>query len=518
MIPIVTAEQMRALDHRTITEAQVPSVVLMERAGTGVVANLEALYGPVAGKKFVILCGKGNNGGDGFVIARLLRRKRARVHVLLLTPAIELSRDAKAMYQRFHRMAGPSSVSRPADANAIQQRLTASDILIDAIFGTGLSNPVTGLYRDAIDAINAAGRLTVAVDLPSGLHADTGSILGAAVRANLTVTFGLPKAGLYCGNGIDCAGLVRLADIGIPASFVDAVGSRLLLLTNASAQAALPPRYPTSHKGTYGHLGVIAGSVGKSGAAAMAAMAALRIGTGLVTAAVPSSVNDILEAKLLEAMTLPMPETKARTFARSGLDRLLAFAAARDAVAIGPGLTTHPETVDLVQEFVKRLDKPCVLDADALNALAGKASLLTECHRPPIITPHPGEMARLEAEATTQSVNEDRLGTATRFARERGVFVVLKGARTVIARPDGLAAICPTGNPGMATAGTGDVLTGMVGGLLAQGVAPWDAACAATYFHGLAGDLASQQLGQAGMIARDLIRQIPHAIAPTTQL
>lgn len=514
MIPIVTAEQMRALDQRTITEVPVPSLVLMERAGAGVVNHLEAQHGPVAGKHVVILCGKGNNGGDGFVIARLLRRKKARVHVLVLAPITELSRDAKTMYQRFQRAAGPSATTRPSGAQAVQQRLSASDLIIDAILGTGLSNPVTGLYREAIDAINAAGRLTVAVDLPSGLHADTGSILGAAVRADLTVTCGLPKVGLYCGSGIDCAGLVRLADLGIPPSFVEAIGSRLLLLTAASAQATLPLRRPSSHKGTYGHLGLIAGSVGKTGAAAMAALAALRIGTGLVTAAVPSSVNDILEAKLLEAMTLPMPETKARTFARSGLDRLLAFAGSRDAVAIGPGLTTHPETVDLVQELVKRLDKPCVLDADALNALAGKASLLTECHRPPIITPHPGEMARLEAEATTQSVNEDRLGTATRFARERGVFVILKGARTVIARPDGVAAICPTGNPGMATAGTGDVLTGMVGGLLAQGVPSWDAACAATYLHGLAGDLAAQQLGQAGMIAGDLIQHIPHAIAP----
>ena len=248
----------------------------------------------------------------------------------------------------------------------------------------------------------------------------------------------------------------------------------------------------------------------------MTALAALRVGTGLVTVAVPSSVNDVLEAKLLEVMTLPMPETKSRTFARSGLERLLAFATARDAVVIGPGLTIHPETVDLVQEFVKRIDKPCVLDADALNALAGKASLLIECKRPPIITPHPGEMARLETEATTQSVNQDRLGTATRFARERGVFVILKGARTVIARPDGLAAICPTGNPGMATAGTGDVLTGMVGGLLAQGLSPWDSACTATYIHGLAGDLAANLHGQASMLARDLIQQIPHALTPTT--
>lgn len=516
MIPIVTADQMRALDHRTISEGHVPSLTLMERAGTGVVTHLEERYGPLAGKSIAIVCGKGNNGGDGFVVGRLLRRKKVRVQVLLLVSPTELSRDAKTMYQRFQRAAGQSAVTRATDAEEMRRRLAASDVVIDAIVGTGLSTPITGLYLDAILAINAAARPTAAVDLPSGLHADTGSVLGAAVQADLTVTLGLPKIGLYTGSGIDCSGTVRLVDIGIPTGFVSALGSRLMLLTDAAAQEALPMRRASSHKGTYGHVGVIAGSVGKTGAAAMTALAALRVGTGLVTVAVPSSVNDVLEAKLLEVMTQPMPETKSRTFARTGLERLLAFATARDAVVVGPGLTTHPETVDLVQEFVKRIDKPCVLDADALNALAGKASLLTECKRPPIITPHPGEMARLEPEATTQSVNQDRLGTATRFARERGVFVILKGARTVIARPDGTAAICPTGNPGMATAGTGDVLTGMVGGLLAQGLSPWDAACTATYFHGLAGDLAANLYGQAGMLARDLIRQIPHALTPIT--
>lgn len=506
MIPIVTAEQMRTLDRRTITEAQVPGLTLMERAGTGVVAHLEQRYGSPAGKVVTIVCGKGNNGGDGFVIGRLLKRKKAKVHVLLLVSPQDLARDAKTMYQRFLRSAGPSAVTRPTGSDTMRRRLESSELIVDAILGTGLSTPVTGLYFDVIEAINTAGRPTIAVDLPSGLQADTGAVMGTAVRANLTVTLGLPKLGLYCGAGIEHAGAVRLVNIGIPSSFVDAVGSRVMLISGTFARAALPARHLTAHKGTYGHLGLVAGSVGKTGAAAMAATAALRVGTGLVTVAVPSSVNDILEAKLLEAMTWPMPETKARTFARSGLDRLLTFAGTRDAIALGPGLTTHPETVDLVQEFIKRVDQPCVLDADALNALAGKASLLTECKHPPIITPHPGEMARLEAEATTQSVNQDRLGTAVRFAHERGVFVVLKGARTVIARPDGMAAICPTGNPGMATAGTGDVLTGMVGGLLAQGVGPWEAACAATYLHGLAGDRAAADLGQPGMIAGEIGR------------
>ena len=253
----------------------------------------------------------------------------------------------------------------------------------------------------------------------------------------------------------------------------------------------------------------------EAGCEPLAAQAALRVGAGLVTVATPSSVNDVLEAKLLVAMTIPLPETKARTLARSGHDRVLAFIQSRTAVAIGPGLSTHHETVELVQSLMKHLDRPSVLDADALNALAGRASLLTACTTPPILTPHPGEMARLEVDATAQSVNADRIGTARRFARERGVFLVLKGARTVIARPDGLVAICPTGNPGMATAGTGDVLTGMIVGLLAQRVPAWEAACAATYFHGSAGDLASQYYGQLGMLAGDLIAQIPYALKRT---
>ena len=512
MTKIVTGAQMQELDRLTIGEARIPGTVLMERAGTGLVACLEQIYGSARGKRVTILCGKGNNGGDGFVVARLLRRRQAHVRILTMTPVSELSRDAATMYRQFVRAAGKSAVQPYRSTSQALPLLRESDLLIDALLGTGLSSDVTGRYGDAIDNVNEAGRPVVAVDLPSGLHADTGAILGRAVRASLTVTFGLPKLGLYQNHGIDLAGSVRIVDIGIPSAYIDAVTSRTMLMTPAFVRASLPARKPSSHKGTFGHAGIIAGSVGKTGAAAMAAQAALRIGAGLVTVAVPSSVNDVLEAKLLEAMTIPMPETKSRTFARTAFDRLTAFIAARTAIAIGPGLSTHPETVELVQALTKQLDRPAVLDADALNALAGRASMLTACKTPPILTPHPGEMARLETNATPQTVNADRIGTAARFARERGVFVVLKGARTVVARPDGTTAICPTGNPGMATAGTGDVLTGMIVGLLAQGLPPWDASCAATYLHGCAGDLASAEKGQAGLIARDLIEQIPFAI------
>lgn len=512
---IVTAAQMQLLDRQTITEARTPGLVLMERAGAGIVHHLEHRYSPLKDRRLAIVCGKGNNGGDGLVAARFLARKGVKVHVALTVKPTDLSKDARVMHGRLLRSAKRATVRTITDPEALRDLLSSSDLILDALFGTGLSKAVSGFYEQAIQIINQAGRPVIAVDIPSGLHADTGQVLGVAVRAKSTVTFGLPKIGLYVGQGIDHAGSIQVVDIGIPPAFVDGVDSRTLLLTPGSAKGALPLRSVSSHKGTFGHAGIIAGSVGKTGAAAMAAIAALRVGTGLVTVAIPSSVNDTLEAKVLEVMTTPMPETKARTLARSGLERLQAFARERTALAIGPGLTTHPETVELVQELVKRIDKPCVLDADALNALAGKASLLTEAKMPPILTPHPGEMSRLEVGASTQSVNADRIGVASRFARERGVLVVLKGARTVIARPDGMVAICPTGNPGMATAGTGDVLTGMIVGLLAQGLSQWDAACTATYLHGLAGDFAAGAFGEAAMTAGDLIEHIPQALAQT---
>ena len=508
---IVTGIQMQALDRRTILEARVPSLILMERAGIGLADFIQSRFGPIHGKRVTVVCGKGNNGGDGFVAARRLRQYRADVTVLCLSAATQLSRDAAAMFRRWRRIAGPSATKTFRSPEQVESILGTSDVIVDALLGTGLSTAVTGVYGEAIQMINRAGKPVIAVDIPSGLAAETGAVLGQAVRATATVSFGLPKYGLYLGEGIDHAGSIHVVDIGIPAAFVDEIDSRTVLVTKEMVRKALPPRPASSHKGTFGHAGILAGSVGKTGAAALAARAALRVGTGLVTVGVPASVNDVLEAKLLEAMTQPLAETKARTLSRAGVDRILAFMQARTAIAIGPGLSTHPETVELVQSLMKHLDRPSVLDADALNALASRASLLTGCKIPPVLTPHPGEMARLEPDATSQSVNADRLGTAARFARERGVFLVLKGARTVIARPDGLLAICPTGNPGMATAGTGDVLTGMLVGFLAQGVPSWEAACVATYLHGMAGDLAAEHLGSAGMIAGDVIEHIPYA-------
>ncbi len=510
---LVTTAHMQELDRRTIEEEGVPGLTLMERAGSGVVRAMARRFGPLKGKTVTILCGKGNNGGDGFVVGRLLTRTGARARVALMARAADLRGDAKTNHGRFLKAAGKTALLVLPDGETLERLLDESDLVVDALLGTGLSSPVKDPYRGAIQGINRSGRPVVAADLPSGLHGDTGDVLGDAVRAALTVTFGLPKIGLYVGRGIDLAGAIEIVDIGIPDRFVQSLPGRLSLMSLRDAGRSLPERLPSSHKGTFGHAGIIAGSVGKTGAAALAAKAALRTGAGLVTVATPAGVNQVLESKLLEAMTVPMPETAEHTLAHAGLDELLAFVNARSAAAIGPGLSTQGETVRLVRELIPRLAKPSVVDADALNALAAQVAVLNQAKAPLILTPHPGEMARLVEGATSGTVNQDRIGHAARFAGDHHVVVVLKGARTVVAHPDGRVAVCPTGNPGMATAGCGDVLTGMVVGVLAQGIAAWEAACAATYFHGLAGDLAAAAMGPAGMIAGDLLDQIPHALA-----
>lgn len=514
---IVTAAQMQELDRRTIEEAGVRGTTLMNRAGTGVVSTLEAIFGSPSGKTISIFCGKGNNGGDGFVVARLLRRKHATVQVCLLGNPAELKGDAKLMYTRFTKSSPGSKVQVNPSEKTIWAMLGKSHVVVDALLGTGISSPVKERYRTAIEAINDSGVPTVAVDLPSGIHTDTGAILGSAVRATLTVTFGYPKLGLYLGPAIDFVGQIHCVDIGIPDHFIEDLEVKSHLITAPEVRNLLPSRPMSSHKGTFGHAGIIAGSPGKTGAAALGAIAALRVGTGLVTVGTPSSVNPTLEAKVLEAMTAPLPETEECTVSHAALTQMREFAKTRSAIAIGPGLTTHPETTEVVRSFIPQLEHPFVVDADGLNALVGHTDLLRVCKSMPILTPHPGEMARLIGQSNSRSINNDRLGVALRFAQAHGTMVVLKGARTIIAGPNGLAAICPTGNPGMATAGMGDVLTGMLVGLLAQGLSPWDAARAGVFLHGLAGDLAAQDLGQAGMIAGDLLDFIPHAIVQVQQ-
>ena len=514
---IVTAHQMRELDRRTIHEAGVPGKTLMERAGAGVVSAMGKTFDTLKGKTVTVFCGKGNNGGDGFVVARLLRQKGSAVQVCLLAHARDLKGDAKLMYQRFIKGAGRSKVLSNPSPDRVHRLVRDSHVLVDALLGTGTSSPVTGPYQEAIQAMNSSEAPIVAVDLPSGIDADTGDTLGTAIQADLTVTFGNPKLGLFLGAGIDHAGRVHCVDIGIPSQYVEDLPVPIEMLTPTMIRPWLPKRPASSHKGTFGHAGIIAGSSGKSGAAALAAKAALRAGAGLVTVATPSSVQASIAPGIPEVMTLPLPETADHTLSRDALPLLQTFLPSRSSIGIGPGLSTQTETAGVVRTLIDQCDRPLVIDADALNALAGHTSLLRSRPISPILTPHPGEMARLLGESTAAAVNRNRLGIARDFARTHSSVVVLKGARTIVAHPQGATSISPTGNPGMATAGTGDVLTGILTGLLAQGVSPWEAAQSGVFLHGLAGDLAARVYGYPSLMASDLLAYLPQAITQALQ-
>jgi len=497
---------MRALDRWTI-EHGTPGHVLMERAGAGAARALcERLHrprGPV-----VVVCGRGNNGGDGFVVARHLRRARVPVEVWLAARPEEVRGDAARMLAAWRRARGAvHALAAPAHVEALARRLARAAAVVDALFGTGLNAPVTGVAAAAIAAINAAGAPVLAVDIASGLSADTGAPLGAAVRATMTATFGYPKVGQLMYPGVEHTGLLAVVDIGIPPEALATVAPRIMLLESEEVGALLPPRRRDAHKGAFGHVLVIAGSRGKTGAGLLAAQAAARSGAGLTTLAVPATLQAVLEAQVREAMTAALADTGDGAAALADGAAVNALVADREAVVCGPGLGQAAATRALVAHVVRQCAAPLVLDADGLNAVAGSA-ILRDRPGPTVVTPHPGEMARLQG-GDTARVQADRLGAARAFARAERVVVVLKGARTIIARPDGATAICPTGNPGMASGGTGDVLSGVIGALLAQGLTAYDAAALGVFAHGAAGDAVAARQGEAGLLASDLLAELP---------
>lgn len=490
---ISSAQEMREIDRRTKEEFSLPTLLLMENAGERVA---EVALDMLEGNDVLIVAGKGNNGGDGIASARHLFNLGVNVKVLLLGRKEEIKGDARVNLEIGERM-GIDIVELPSDLSAY---IREADLLIDAIFGTGLRGEVSSPFKEAIEAINASGKPVLSLDIPSGIG-DNGEVLGVAVKATKTVTLALPKRGLILYPGASYAGKIIVADIGIPRQLLSTPS--LTLITPTILQNLLPQRPPDAHKGTFGHLLVLAGSVGFTGAAAMCCEAALRVGTGLVTLAIPSSLNDIMEVKLTEAMTYPLPETRERSLSAQALPLIEEKLKKCSALAIGPGLSTNPDTCRLVKSLLEAIEAPAVIDADALNCLGG--SEVNFSGKGFVLTPHPGEMARLVGEET-QSIQADRIGWANRLAREAGCVVVLKGARTVVASPEGECFINPTGNPGMASGGMGDILTGMIGGFLAQGTLPLDSALLGVFLHGLCGDLARSELGEEAMIAGDLPR------------
>lgn len=513
---VLTSSQMREADRRTIHDIGIPGIVLMENAGRQIVSAMEAHIDGLQGGSVAVLAGRGNNGGDGFVIARTLAQRGIEPAVFLFGRVADVQGDARTNLNVLGQLG--ISVVEIADAQAWELHsgeALGADVIVDAIFGTGLRDPLSGLLETVAADVNASSKPVVAVDLPSGLNADTPEPPGPFIEATMTVTLAAPKLPLVLPPGESGTGDLIIADIGIPHDVIDGLdGPQLALLTREDVRALLEPRAQDSHKGDYGRVLIVAGSIGKTGAAFLAGMAALRSGAGLVTIATPRSCVPILAAMAPEFMTLPLDETPEGTVDFSALDDVLAFPA--DVIAAGPGLGGGPGTTAFVHALVERSATTLILDADALNAFRNDADRLVAKEGVEIIvTPHPGELARLIG-LSADDVQKNRLEVARDFAASHGVTTVLKGHRTLIATPDGSTYINLTGNPGMATAGTGDVLTGMIAAWAAQLLDGEAAAQLAVYLHGLAGDLAEADDSDVSIVAGDVIARLGDAISELT--
>jgi len=508
---LVTGAQMARIDRGAI-ERGVTGVELMASAGRAGARVLHDLVGGFPGKRIVVLCGKGNNGGDGFVIADLAASAGASVSTFLLALKDQVAGDARHHLDRARKNGLEiEEILESKDLERIRTALSRASAAVDALLGTGIRGGPRGLVAGAIESLRDTACPILAVDVPSGLDADTGRAEGPCAAATRTVTFGLPKIGQFRFPGRSLCGTLNCADIGLPRATVAAEKVNVRLIAAHGGAALLPRRPPDAHKGDCGRVVILAGSTGFTGAAALSAQGALRSGAGLVRVGAPESLNDILEVKLTEAMTHPLPEVRKHRClalrARGDIQRLVASA---DCVALGPGLGTHRETVELVRRIVHDIHVPLVLDADGINALSGAPEKLKMRTAPTVLTPHPGEFARLTG-LDSEAVCSDPIGSARKLAGEAGVIVVLKGAPTVVAVPAGRVYLNPSGNAGLASGGSGDVLTGILAALIGQGLDPESAACLGVYLHGLAADLCAERTGEAGMIAGDVAAALPCA-------
>ena len=507
---LLTAAQMQEVDRQAIQDIGIPGVVLMENAGRGMAEQILESFPALKPGPVLVLAGKGNNGGDGYVIARHLIEAGWQVTTLVLAEREAIQGDAAVNLNVLEACGG--RVLFAADDASLEQVLAQQNsarLLVDALFGTGLTKPVSGRYAAAIRWMNHSPAAVAAVDIPSGIDASTGRILGQSVSADLTATFAFPKIGQVSYPGAGFVGELVVVDIGIPANVASQVTDDALLVTWQVAKTLLPLRPQDGHKGTFGHLLVAAGSVGKSGAAVMTAEAALRGGCGLATLACPAEIQPVIASRLTEVMSAPLADADGEVSLES-LSALQSLLEEKQALAVGPGFGLGAEASEVVRRLVADCPLPMVVDADGLTALVGHLELLTERQAPLVLTPHPGEMARL-AQLPVSTIQEDRVAVARDFAIRHGVVLVLKGARTVIALPDGRIRINASGNAGMASGGMGDVLTGLIGSLLAQGLEAGQAATLAVFLHGYAADRLAELYGDAGLLAGDLITELPAA-------
>jgi ADP-dependent NAD(P)H-hydrate dehydratase / NAD(P)H-hydrate epimerase len=506
---MLTPERMAKYDEYAIKAWGIPSAVLMENAGRNMYRLMKERY--LEGKRqIVIFCGRGNNGGDGFVIGRYALEAGYHVRVFLLCKKEDLKGDA-ALNMGLYASLGGEIIEIDDTFDMVQRSIQHANIIIDAIFGTGLSKEVTGREKTIIEQINESGKPVIAVDIPSGIDGKTGKPLGCAIKAIHTFTFAYPKLGQILFPGAFHTGKLTVIDISIPSFIEEKIGFDGYVIDGAMLKNSLKKRTPWSHKGTYGHAVVIAGSPGKTGAAHMASLAALKIGAGLVTLIIPESLNNIMEAKLTEVMTYPVADKGTGYFTLSSYDQMNEFVEDKDVIIMGPGLSQNPETMELVRKLYMDIDKPFIIDADGINAFQNHIDLIKQVKRNAVFTPHPGELGRLMG-ISTKEINEDRIGVGRRFVEETGVNLVLKGAGTVIFSSGGDIFINPTGNPALAKGGSGDILTGFIGGLVSQGSSLVESSLAGVYLHGYLADDWVEANTDMDLLAGDLLTGLSKAI------
>ncbi len=503
---ICRASEMRSVDQMTIDTTGISGIVLMENAAVSCVAEIEKRF-DIKNTSFAVFCGKGNNGGDGFAIARHLFNKGASVYVYL-TSGSDFSGDALTNYKIIRTLG--VTVIEVEDEQYLKNFVKSADCVIDAILGTGISGSPEGIVKASISAICEHAEYVVAVDIPSGVDATTGEIRATAVKADLTVTFGAYKRGMFLYPGKAQVGEVVLKDISIPELIWELKGGNTYLTSGEGVSDIFPKRCDNSHKADYGKLMVIGGSVGMAGAVSMASKGALRVGVGIITTAVPQSINSIIQQKTDEVMTIALPEENGRIVPNIA-ERLAKRASMSDAVLLGNGMGRSEAVIEFVREFLPRLTVPVVIDADGIYAISKCEGLLEKARCDIILTPHSREMGYLVGK-TADEVDADRFGISEEFAVKNRVTLILKGRHSIITAPDGTQNVNPTGNSGMATAGSGDVLAGMTAGLLARGLKPFDACVLGAYLHGKAGDKASELLGKDFMSATDIIDAICHIL------
>ena len=509
---LVTAAEMQEIDKQTIESFGLPGRVLMENAGMGATQILLKQFKCFINKKIGIVAGRGNNGGDGFVMARYLSQKGVGVTVYLLAQKSMVKGNAAENLNILSPL-NIDVIEMPDQQSFLKHKTSMlhQDIWIDAILGTGLKSDVKGYFRKIIDFINSSDKPVFSVDIPSGLNADTGQPCGACIKAHTTATFAFAKTGHLIFPGATYTGNLEIVDIGIPDYIVKKVDPGQFLLTSEIVRTVLQKRSPETHKGNTGHLLIIAGSTGKTGAAAMTAMSAMRSGAGLVSLGIPKSLNSVLESQVLEVMTSPLPEAKGGILNESSFDKIMDLIPGKKCLAIGPGLGTAFGTKNLVIRIIQECGLPIIIDADGLNNLIDNVNILKNLKHPIILTPHPGELSRLIRKPVS-FIQNDRINCARNFAKKFKVHIVLKGARTVIAHPDGKVFINPTGNPGMASGGMGDVLTGIIAGFVTQGYSPESATHAGVYLHGAAADTLAKNKASFGYLATEVMNAIPGEI------